>query len=512
MTKNKKTRTKKFKSKKIVKIKKKGISKKNTIGGTLYNKSQEVMKGPGTLLKGVAKGFGAAASVGAAGVEGTIATSKGLLNAGKTTLSAVTTLGSIASSTSPGQAVGKLGIAAVGLGTASVEFGTAGIEGATTIVKGLQDTTAILSDSVKDTLVGSATTANLTIKGFFGSIKTVSKMFLLSDRITNSILNKALSIFKENDAMLESINERCDIVLKTGQEIRTSTNECVKDYKKYLSDIQKNLLPRILDIKTRMNIKIKNIMFFIKIEMIKCGCSKNIFQNKYSCKKNKEEIVYNDQLNKKLVYISSEYTELVKKTSRFNSEFIVEYNEYKKNYDSAYSAISNYTGKDANKDIVKTIREFNSTNSDIFIEKKLTDIFIDPLQTFLKILQTIVKNNEDAAYNDYIKKLNSEEKKKIEEEKLLKIKEATQMVSAVVEEVNTIPDNEMNEELQKEKQGNQDISVIEKQFNKSLNARTNLAQTSNNSQPTETSVNSTDESVTNPLLSDPPTEPAQPNP
>jgi hypothetical protein len=341
---------------------------------------------------------------------------------------------------------GAIGSAAVGLGkgtlalaAGTIDFTTNAVKATELIIKGLGETTLILSDTAKRSMVGASFTVNMGVTGIFGFIKLVSKSILLTSRVTTLFLNTALNIFREQDKELRKIKDECVIALKTSNNasLETSTS-CVNRYVLFLKKIHLGYSKRMGNLKIRMKQNVNNVMKIIKTEMVRIGCKKNWFQNAYTCKDKDTDIIITTQT--KLINISEEYTRLVEFVSNIDSSWSSKLNDSKTKYESILGNLNNYTENNLNDYAFTEINKYKNENSDINIQKDLTIEFIQPLQKFLEILQNHIKEQEKKALNEHIA---SEDKKRAEIEKEEKERQAKEEINKMDNEIQNIQPNEI---------------------------------------------------------------------
>jgi hypothetical protein len=341
---------------------------------------------------------------------------------------------------------GGIGQAALGIARSSESL-TVGLMDATSdtmksveiTVDGLRQTMLSLADTTKKTMVGASFTVNMGVTGIFGFIKLISKSILLTSRVTTLLLNTALNIFREQDKELRKIKSECTIALKTSNNATLeSSTTCVNRYVLFLKKIHLGYSKRMGNLKTRMKQNVNNIMKIIKTEMIRIGCKKKWFQNSYTCKdKDTDIIIPHDS---KLINISEEYARLVTFVSNLDGSWSTKLNDSKTKYESILGNLNNYTENNLNDYAFNEINKYKNENSDINIQKDLTNEYINPLQKFLEILQNHIKAQEKKAYNEHI---SLEEKKRAEIEKEEKERQAKEEINQMDNEIQTIQPNDI---------------------------------------------------------------------
>ena len=428
--KNRKSKKVKVKSKKIKRVKG-GMPSASSFGQQFEAARSAVGSAVGSAAGSVGQQFEAARSaVGSASQKmaaagsaaGSAARSAGqtMTAAGSAAGSAARSVASSASKTNTGKAVSELPQSVNTLVASGVNLSNMGIKSATKIVDGLTVSTDILSGVVTDTLVGTSNMTNYATSGFFGMVKTTAKSFLLANNVANSILNKALRALEERNAALASIKDKCQIPFSTGEKGGLSSrNDCLRWYYEFLKLLHKQRLPRIMDVKKRMNLKLNALLFFIKIEMEKLGCSKGGFLSDTKCiikqKKVKDgKIVF---VNQSLMIpgtatpVTKKYTELSLLKGRFPQLFKIEYGKCTSKYKQVYSQIFSWTGNDksANDVIFGIITDYDFNYSEIMIEKTLKELCIDEIENFLKTLKDMVKKKEEEETRLYLKQIKDDE-------------------------------------------------------------------------------------------------------
>ena len=376
-----------------------------------------------------------------------------------------------------GQGALAVGKASVQLTGSALVLSAGVIRGAAIATKKAGIVAEIGGHIAGDVGIGTAGVVHSVTTGFFGGFKTFAKTCYLLNATTDLFLSFAINSIKQAELDLTKIRDKCDTAFLSNKTTVTSSNDCLLEYKEFLTKLKERDITAIQQIKPRVMLNIDNCLTNIRDMMNQVGCSRDwtMMGRVFNCKELEEVPVEINEIGEMklvtdlnstkpgiIVSISKEYKSMNMLKSRFSKAHSLQLLNFMKTPNEALAKISRSTNEsNKNVNIFKTIQDYNQLGPAITIEAELIEEFLNPIIHLLELLQQILKDIQYKKYKVKIKFMKEKERNQEEEkQKALEI-ESTRIAEQNAEQNISELKEKSKETLVKEMNNSSRIASIQ---------------------------------------------------